>query len=501
MARFQNILETIGNTPVVKLNRLSPPGVNVYVKVESFNPMGSVKDRMARAVIEDAERRGLLKPGQTVIEATSGNTGIGLAMVCAQKGYPLVVTMAESFSVERRKLLRFLGAKVVLTPASEKGSGMLAKAVELANTHGWFLCRQFENQANADVHSRTTAREIINDFADQRLDYFVTGFGTGGTLKGVARELKLSRPDARIVAAEPDNSPVLNSRIPQPRDAAGNPNGSHPQFRPHLMQGWAPDFISTLTEEAVSSGMVDEIVPVAGADALRLSRELAQKEGIFAGTSSGATLAAALTVARRAPQGANIVCMLPDTGERYMSTPLFEGIGEEMTAEEWEVSRSTPLCRFDAPAPAAAAQPAAPAAPQPRVTVDPAAATFVTKVTEENSVVMFALEWCEFCWSVRKLFSKLGIAYRSVDVDSVEFQKDDLGGKIRAVLADRTGQKTMPQIYIGGEHIGGCTDLFDAWRSGAIQRRLDDAGVSYDREAKIDPYTLLPKWLQPRKSA
>jgi cysteine synthase A len=499
MARFQNILETIGNTPVVRLNRIAPPGVNVYVKVESFNPMGSVKDRMARAVIEDAERRGLLKPGMTVIEATSGNTGIGLAMVCAQKGYPLVVTMAESFSVERRKLLRFLGARVVLTPAAEKGSGMLAKAVELAQAHGWFLCRQFENQANADVHSRTTAREIIDDFADQRLDYFVTGFGTGGTLKGVARELKLSRPNTRIIAAEPDNSPILNSRIPQPRDAAGNPSGSHPQFRPHLMQGWAPDFISTLTEEAMSAGLIDEIVPVAGADALRLARELAQKEGIFAGTSSGATLAAALTIARRAPQGANIVCMLPDTGERYMSTPLFEGVGEEMTAEEWEVSRSTPLCRFDAPPPAASPQ--APAAPAPRVAVDPAAAAFVSKVVEDSAVVMFALEWCEFCWSVRKLFTQLGIAYRSVDVDSVEFQKDDLGGKIRAALADRTGQKTMPQIYIGGEHIGGCTDLFDAWRSGAIQRRLEDGGVSYDRDARIDPYSLLPKWLQPRKSA
>src|SRR6187399_839200 len=221
MARYENILETIGNTPIIRLNRLAPAGVNVFVKVESFNPLGSVKDRMARAIIEDAERTHALKPGQTVIEATSGNTGIGLAMVCAQKGYPLVVTMAESFSVERRKLLRFLGAKVVLTPAAEKGSGMLAKAVELAETHGWFLCRQFENEANADVHARTTAQEIINDFADQRLDYFVTGFGTGGTLKGVARELKRSRPGTRIVAAEPDNSQVLGSGIPQARDTSG----------------------------------------------------------------------------------------------------------------------------------------------------------------------------------------------------------------------------------------------------------------------------------------
>ncbi len=498
MPRFSNILETIGNTPVVKLNRLAPAGVNVYVKVEAFNPMGSVKDRMARAVIEDAERSGALKPGQTVTEATSGNTGIGLAMVCAQKGYPLVVTMAESFSVERRKLLRFLGAKVVLTPASEKGSGMLAKAVELAQAHGWFLCRQFENQANADVHSRTTAREILRDFSDKSIDYFVTGFGTGGTLKGVARTLKQERAETRVIVAEPDNSPVLKSAVPQPRDAHGNASGSHPHFRPHLMQGWAPDFISKLTEEAVGAGLVDEIVPVAGADALRLSRELAQKEGIFVGTSSGATLAAALTVARRAAPGSNIVCMLPDTGERYLSTPLFEGIGEEMTAEEWAVSRSTPLCRFDAPAPAPL--PAA-AATEPRPAVDPAAARLVTQVTEENPVVMFALEWCEFCWSARKLFTKLGIAYRSVDVDSVEYQKDDLGGRIRGVLVDRTGAKTLPQIYVGGEHLGGATDLFDAWRNGSLQKKLDAAGVSYDRSANLDPYSLLPKWLQPRKSA
>jgi cysteine synthase A len=497
MARYQNILETIGNTPVVKLNKLAPAGVNVYVKVEAFNPMGSVKDRLALAVIEDAERSGRLKPGQTVIEATSGNTGIGLAMVCAQKGYPLVVTMAESFSVERRKLLRFLGAKVVLTPAAEKGSGMLAKAVELATTHGWFLCKQFENPANADVHSRTTAREILDDFADQRLDYFVTGFGTGGTLQGVARTLKQARPGVRIICAEPDNSPVLASRIPQPRDAAGNPSGSHPQFRPHPMQGWAPDFISKLTEEAVSAGMIDEIVPVGGAEAMRLSRELAQREGIFVGTSSGATLAAALEVARRAPAGSNIVCMLPDTGERYLSTPLFEGISEAMTEEEWAVSRSTPLCRFDAAAPA----PPPAAAAAPAVAGDPAATRLVAEIIEREPVVMFALEWCEFCWSVRKLFKQMGIAYRSVDVDSVKYQADDLGGKIRGVLAAQTGAKTLPQVFVGGAHIGGATDVFDAWRNGSLQKRLDDSGVLFDHENKLDPYSLLPKWLQPRKSA
>ena len=340
MARYQNILETIGDTPVVKLNKLAPAGVDVYVKVEAFNPMGSVKDRMARAIIEDAERTGRLRPGQTVIEATSGNTGIGLAMVCAQKGYPLVVTMAESFSVERRKLLRFLGARVVLTPAAAKGSGMLAKAIDLADRHGWFLCRQFENPANADVHSRTTAREIIRDFKEQRLDYFVTGFGTGGTLKGVARELKRSRPGTRIVAAEPEVAPLLGSGIPQTRDTSGGPAGSHPAFKPHPMQGWSPDFISTLTEQAAEAGLIDEIVPVAGPDAMRMSRELARKEGIFCGTSSGATLVAALIIARRAPQGSAILCMLPDTGERYLSTPLFDDIGEDMTPEELAIAAS-----------------------------------------------------------------------------------------------------------------------------------------------------------------
>jgi cysteine synthase A len=498
MARYANILETIGNTPLVKLNKLAPPGVNVYVKVEARNPMGSVKDRMARAVIERAEQTGQLAPGQTVVEATSGNTGIGLAMVCAQKGYPLVVTMAESFSVERRKLLRFLGAKVVLTPASEKGTGMLAKAVELSAAHGWFLCRHFENEANADVHSRTTAQEILADFAGERLDYWVSGFGTGGTLKGVARALKQASPVTRVVAAEPDNAQVLGSGIPQPRDADGRPRESHPRFRPHLMQGWSPDFISKLTEDAVSAGYIDEVVPVAGAESLKLARELARREGIFVGTSSGATLAAALAVARRSQPGTNIVCMLPDTGERYLSTPLFEHIGEEMTAEEIALSRSTPSCRFDMPTPAAAPAAAAPTAP---VSLDAETVRFVDGILQAERVVLFALEWCEFCWSVRKLFARLGVAYRSVDLDSVEYQAGDLGGKIRAVLAARTGATTIPQIFIGGTHVGGATDLFDAWRSGAVRELMIKNGVAFDADADLDPYSLLPKWLQPRKSA
>ncbi len=290
--------------------------------------MGSVKDRLALGVIEEAERSGALKPGQTVIEATSGNTGIGLAMVCAEKGYPLVVTMAENFSVERRKLMRFLGARVVLTPASEKGSGMLAKAVELAEKHGWFLCRQFENEANAEIHSRTTAREILDDFADVPLDYWVTGVGTGGTLKGVARVLKQERPAIKIVVCEPDNSSMLGSGVAQTRDADGAPAASHPRFRPHLMQGWTPDFISAAgggrarrrpdrRDRAGRRRRSDALRARARAQGGHLRRHLGRRDA--RGCAGGR--------AARAPQGANILCMLPDTGERYLSTPLFEDIG------------------------------------------------------------------------------------------------------------------------------------------------------------------------------
>ena len=292
--KLENILAAIGHTPIVRLNKLAPPGINVYAKIEAFNPMGSVKDRLALGIIEDAERRGLLKPGQTVVEATSGNTGIGLAMVCAAKGYPLVVVMAENFSVERRKLMRFLGAKVILTPAVLRGSGMLAKVEELEAKHGWFFCRQFDNEANADAHSNTTAPEILAAFEGERLDYFVTGVGTGGTLKGVARVLKRERPETRIIVCEPDNSPVLGSGIPQSRFPDGHIKESHPLSRPHVMQGWSPDFIPQLTEDAITMKLVDQIVPINGADAMRLSRELAQREGIFVGISAGATLAGAL---------------------------------------------------------------------------------------------------------------------------------------------------------------------------------------------------------------
>ena len=339
--RYENILETIGNTPVVRINTLGPKGVNLFAKIEAFNPMGSVKDRLALGVIEEAERSGELKPGQTIVEATSGNTGIGLAMVCAQKGYPLVVTMAESFSVERRRLMRFLGAKVVLTPASEKGTGMVKKAVELAKEHGWWQSKQFKNPANAEIHMKTTAVEILDDFADITLDYWVTGYGTGGTLNGVSQVLKEKSPNTKVIVCEPINAQLLGSGIAQVE------NESHPNFTPHPMQGWTPDFIPKLTKEVVDAGgRIDALLPIDGNVAIQCAKDLAVKEGIFVGISAGGTLAGALKVAETAPQGANILCMLPDTGERYLSTPLFAEVATDMTDEELSISKSTAGFQF-----------------------------------------------------------------------------------------------------------------------------------------------------------
>jgi len=304
----ENILGTIGNTPVVRINRLAPDHVTMYVKCEAFNPLSSVKDRMAIAIIEDAERRGTIRPGQTVVEATSGNTGIALAMVCAVKGYPFVAVMADSFSVERRKLMRVLGARVILTPAAERASGMVRKAEALAQQHGWFLARQFENPANPDYHRNTTAPEILRDFAGKRLDYWVTGYGTGGTLTGVGEMLRQARPDTRIVVTEPESAALLSGRA----------------WNPHKIQGWTTDFIPAVLNREV----FDEIVTVTDLEARDRARDLAQSEGIFCGLSSGGTFAAALKVAGKAPAGSVILAMLPDTGERYLSTSLFEGINE-----------------------------------------------------------------------------------------------------------------------------------------------------------------------------
>ncbi len=491
-ALHPDILATIGDTPVVRLNALAPAQAALYAKLEAFNPMGSVKDRLALAVIEAAERDGSLRPGQTVVEASSGNTGIGLAMVCAVRGYPLVVVMAESFSVERRRLMRFLGARVVLTPAAEKGTGMAAKARELAEKHGWFLARQFENEANAEAHARTTAREILAAFEGRRLDAFVTGTGTGGTLNGVARVLKAERPEVRIIACEPDNAPILASGIAQARAADGSPAASHPMFRPHLMQGWSPDFIPKLTQAALDAGHVDRVFGVNGADAMAGARDLARREGIFCGLSGGATFAAARAVAEEMPAGSAILFMVPDTGERYLSTPLFADIPEDMTGEEQEIAASTEDYRIGGPSrPAAPA--AAPVEPSPE-----AVAWFEAAIADpEAPVVLFALEWCEFCWALRKFLAARGIPFRSVDLDSVAMQAGELGTALRPVLLARTGEPTIPQLFVGGTHVGGCTATFAAHDDGGLDALLASHGVPRGRD-HVDTGALLPKWLHPR---
>jgi cysteine synthase len=305
---YDSILGTIGKTPVVRIQRLAPKHVTMYVKCEFFNPLGSVKDRLAIGIIEDAERTGTLKPGQTVIEATSGNTGIALAMVCAAKGYPFVAVMADSFSIERRKLMRIMGAKVILTPAAERSTGMVRKAEELARKHGWFLARQFENEANPAYHRSTTGPEIIQDFVGRRLDYFVTGWGTGGTLTGAGQMIRLARPEVQIIACEPAEAALLSGK----------------SFSPHKIQGWTPNFLPAVLDREVPQ----RIVTVTDAEAVQSARNLADKEGIFCGISSGGTFACALKVAAEAPRGAVLLAMLPDTGERYLSTVLFEGIAD-----------------------------------------------------------------------------------------------------------------------------------------------------------------------------
>ena len=312
--RYNNILETIGDTPVVRLNRIAPAGIDINVKVESFNPMASVKDRLAYAIIKDAQDSGALQPGQTVIEATSGNTGIALAMVCAALGHPFVATMAESFSIERRKIMRALGAKVILTPAAERGSGMVKRAKELASEHGWFWAQQFDNPANPAYHRQTTGPEILQDFAGERLDYWVTGWGTGGTLTGAGEVLKAARPELQIIAAEPEEAALLSGK----------------DWSPHKIQGWTPDFVPSV----LNAGIVDQLVKVSGEAAIGCAMDLAQQEGMFVGISAGGTLAAALEVAKTAPAGSCMLVMLPDTGERYLSTPLFEGV-EEGSDDDW----------------------------------------------------------------------------------------------------------------------------------------------------------------------
>lgn len=316
---YDSILDTIGNTPVVRLNRIAPDGQNIFAKLEAFNPLASVKDRLAIAIIEDAEKTGALKPGQTVIEATSGNTGIALAMVCAAKGYPFVATMVETFSIERRKIMKALGAKVILTPAAEKGSGMVRRAEELAEQHNWFLARQFENPANPAYHRNTTGPEILRDFAGKDLDYFVTGWGTGGTMTGASQMIKLARPDASVIAVEPENAALL----------------SGDEWSPHKIQGWTPDFIPGVLDQSVP----DQIVQVSDEAAIATAQRLAADEGIFCGISAGGTMAAAIAAAESAPSGKTFLVMLPDTGERYLSSPLFADISED-SDDDWLASLS-----------------------------------------------------------------------------------------------------------------------------------------------------------------
>ncbi|WP_370690346.1 cysteine synthase [Hydrogenophaga sp.] len=491
--RHDHILQTIGRTPAVRLTHMAPAHVAVYVKLEAFNPMGSVKDRMALAVIEDAEARGELRPGQTVVEATSGNTGIGLAMVCAQKGYPLVIVMAENFSIERRRLMRFMGARVVLTPAALKGSGMIAKARELAQAHGWFMPCQFDNEANARAHEQTTAQEILADFADAPLTHWVTGSGTGGTLRGVARVLRKHSPQTRIVVCEPDNAPVLASGT-QPHVSDGST--SHPEFRPHLMQGWTPDFIPTHTGRALSDGLIDQVCPVDGARALAVARELARREGILAGITGGATLAGALELAQGLPAGSRVLAMLPDTGERYLSTVLFADIEAHMDEDEWRISRSTASARFDTVNP-----PPTTTAPAPA----PAPATEVARQQLQQTlgdpatpVVMYALKWCEFCWSLRHFFRRIGVDLHVVELDDPKWQAEAMGTQLRAALHEHTGQTTIPQVFVCGQWLGGCMDTLAAWDNGTLQTLLEQAGVGIADVAPFDTRSLLPAWIQQR---
>ncbi|HUP67537.1 MAG TPA: pyridoxal-phosphate dependent enzyme [Sphingomicrobium sp.] len=491
MTIHNTILGAIGNTPVVRLQHLAPEGVELFVKLESANPMGSVKDRLALGIIEAAERSGELKPGQTVVEATSGNTGLGLAMVCAAKGYPLVIVMAENFSLERRKMLRFLGAKVVLSPPWAKGTGMLAVAQKLAKDNGWFLARQFENEAGPDIHSRTTAQEIVRDFGRDGLTAWVSGFGTGGTLKGVARALREQSPGTRIILVEPENAALVGSGVGQDLDADGQPAKSHPAFHPHPMQGWSPDFISKLTRDAVDGRLIDACVGVSGDEAIDTAIQLARREGIFCGITSGATVAGAIKAARDVPPGSRILAMVPDTGERYLSTPLFGEISVEMNDAEKAL--------LDAAMPAIAPpKPARIAPPQP--ITDEAARNFVADAIANNpgNVVMFAMSWCEFCWTVRKLLTAMGVPFVSIDIDTSEFRLANDVPKIRAALAETAGAPTLPQVYAGGAHLGGCMEVLDAARSGTLQQLLTESGIACN-DAAVEPYDYLPNWVKPPK--
>eukprot|EP00013_Stygamoeba_regulata_P000267 CAMPEP_0177636486 /NCGR_PEP_ID=MMETSP0447-20121125/4466_1 /TAXON_ID=0 /ORGANISM="Stygamoeba regulata, Strain BSH-02190019" /LENGTH=510 /DNA_ID=CAMNT_0019138355 /DNA_START=202 /DNA_END=1734 /DNA_ORIENTATION=+ len=490
-AVHQSILSTVGRTPLVKLSaRMGvPEGVNLYVKCESFNPMSSVKDRLALGVIEWAEKHGQIKPGQTVVEASSGNTGIGLAMVCAAKGYPFVCVMAESFSIERRKLMRFLGAKVVLTNPAHKGTGMIIKAKELADKHGFFLARQFENEANAWIHRETTGPEITQAFKKLKatLGHFFCAYGTGGTLLGVSQHLREHSPQTKIHLCEPDTAPLVYSGVPteygdESMGELSTFKAPHANWRPHLLQGWTTDFIPRLVADAKASGNIDQIHHCGGEAAMATSRRLARSEGIFTGTSGGGILSSALAFAATCPAGTNIAAILPDTGERYLSTPLFSDIPADMTAEEQALADSTPSA-------------APPGIELPPVTEE--ATAFVKAAIAENTVVVFSLEYCEFCWTIFRLFDAVGVKYNTIAIDSFKYAKDNMGNKYRSALSNLTGCNTFPQCFIGGKFFGGAADACIKWKSGDLQPILAAAGVPTDGFAayKGDPFEFLPKWM------
>ena len=337
---FNDLLSSVGNTPVIKIKNIAPANVNLFVKAEYFNPGGSVKDRLALNIIDKAEKNNDLKPNQTVIEATSGNTGIGLAMVCANKGYPCIITMPDSASIERRKLMRFLGAKVLLTPGSEGASAAYDLAKKLADKNNWFYARQFENSANSEIHEQTTAIEILNDFKDIGLDFWVSGYGTGGTFSGVSRVLRKHSPKTKLIISEPENAQLIKSLKKQNRNSDGSPSSSHEAWNPHPIQGWTPDFIPLVLQESIDNNYFDENVPVSGDEGIYWSNQLASKEGIMTGISGGSTFAVALKIAQKAPDASNILCMLADTAERYLTSPLFNDIDSEMNENEKEILNS-----------------------------------------------------------------------------------------------------------------------------------------------------------------
>lgn len=481
-----SILTTIGNTPLVKLNKMGPSDVNIYVKCEAFNPMSSVKDRLALGVIEWAERHGMLKPGQTVVEASSGNTGIGLAMVCNTKGYPFVCVMSEAFSIERRKLMRFLGAKVVLTNGAHKATGMMLKTQELADKFGWFAPNQFVNEANAWIHTHTTGPEIVQALGSKgkKLDFFVTGFGTGGTFKGTSRYLRKHSPDTQIILAEPDNAPMILSGESTEFKPDGTIVAPHSAWRPHLLQGWSPDFIPQLVGDAVEASYMDHLIHIGSAAAMSTARELARKEGIFTGTSGGGTLSGAIEIAADreiVPSGSTIVVMLPDTGERYLSTPLFADIPADMTAEEKELAGQS-----IAPPPIIL----------PEISSEDVA--WVNYQIDNNKVCIWAMQYCEFCWTIFKFFDAIKVPYKKINWDSIEYAENNQGNKYRRALQDRSNEKTYPQCFIDGQFFGGAADACIKWKKGELQPLLEAAGVKHDNFNNFsgDPFEFLPKWMQ-----